>query len=145
MPHVLTPHWLWVSETTVWALMNHTIDICREGTGLVRIGPVLSDVEKISLNNQPITQIMQHPVRPGIPCTRERNLIYILPNLEESTFTEKDQNPSLNHSLSSVQTSHNHLSLWHVQINNCLRISPHCQYTCTSAWTRCLCRNIIRC
>jgi len=89
MPHLLTSHWLCVSETTVWALMNHTIDICQEGTGLVRIGPVLSDVEKVSLNNQPVTQIMQRPIGPGIPYTRERNVISILLNLAESTFAEK--------------------------------------------------------
>jgi hypothetical protein len=61
----------------------------KTSVGLVRIGPVLSDVEETSLTNQPVTQVMQRPIRPAIPCTRKRNLIPILLNLAESTYTEK--------------------------------------------------------
>jgi hypothetical protein len=50
---------------------------------------------------------------------------------------EKDQNPSLKHSFSSVQTFQNVLSLWDVPINICWRISDLCQNTYMPA-----CRNI---
>jgi hypothetical protein len=83
----------------------------QTSVGLVRIGPVLSDFEETSLNNQPVTQDMQRPIRLAIPYTRKRNLIPILPNLAESNYMEKDQNPSLKHSFSSVQTFQNVLSL----------------------------------
>ena len=119
-----------------------SICICREGIGLVRIGPVLSDVEETSLNYQPVTQIMHRPIRRTTPCARQRNFIPILLNLEESTFTEK-RSESLFRSFPSVQTFQNHLSLWDVTINICLHISHQCQYTCMSARTRYLRRNII--
>ena len=88
MPHVLTSQWLCVPDTTVWAVMNDFNWHVSGGHWFSPHRPLLSDVEETSLNNQPVTQIMQRPIRPAIPCTRERNLIFILLNLAESTLTE---------------------------------------------------------